>query len=40
MPRHGDPLDGDIDVSAVYLAGFEVPVANPITQADVDEFIS
>jgi len=32
-------LDSDIDASAIYLAGFEVPDANPITQADIDEFI-
>jgi hypothetical protein len=35
----GGVLDGDIDASAVYLAGFEVPDANPITQAEIDEFI-
>src|SRR5215472_1769342 len=33
------PLDSDIDASAVHLAGFEVPGANPVTQADIDEFI-
>ena len=35
----GRVLDSDIDASAVYLAGFEVPDANPITQADIDELI-
>jgi hypothetical protein len=35
----GRVLDSDIDAEAVYLAGFEVPDANPITPADVDEFI-
>lgn len=35
----GRELDSDIDASAVNLAGFEVPAANPITQADIDEFI-
>lgn len=35
----GHVLDSDIDASGVYLAGFEVPDANPITQADIDEFI-
>jgi hypothetical protein len=35
----GRVLDSDIDASAVYLAGFEVPHTNPISQADNDEFI-
>jgi hypothetical protein len=35
----GQVLDSDIDASAVYLAGFDVPDPNPITQADIDEFI-
>jgi hypothetical protein len=35
----GRVLDSDIDASAVYLAGFQVPAANPITQRDIDEFI-
>jgi hypothetical protein len=35
----GRVLDSDIDASAVYLAGFEVPDATPITQADIEGFI-
>jgi hypothetical protein len=35
----GRPLDTDIDPCAIRLAGFEVPVVNPITQEDVREFV-
>ncbi len=35
----GRELDSDIDASGVRLAGFEVAAANPITQADIEEFI-
>ncbi|WP_207400994.1 DUF6928 family protein [Actinomadura roseirufa] len=34
----GRRRDTDIDAEAVRLLGFPVPVANPITQADVQEF--
>lgn len=35
----GKIQDTDIDAFQVPLAGFQVPVANPITQADVQEFM-
>jgi hypothetical protein len=35
----GRPLDTDIDPFAIRLAGFEVPVVNPITQEEVQEFV-
>lgn len=35
----GRPADTDIDAKAVALIRFEVPPENPITQADIDEFM-
>ncbi|GAA2124103.1 hypothetical protein GCM10009727_11220 [Actinomadura napierensis] len=35
----GRPRDTDIDAEAIRLLGFPVPVADPITEADVREFI-
>jgi hypothetical protein len=35
----GRPAESDVDACAVPLTGFEVPSANPITQADMDEFL-
>ena len=35
----GQPMASDIDADAVELTGFEVPPANPVTTAEVEEFI-
>ena len=35
----GPPAETDIEAEAVRLIGFEVTPANPITQADIDEFV-
>lgn len=35
----GRPAETDIDAEAIALIKFEVPPANPITQADIDEFV-
>ena len=37
--QSGRPAESDVDAEAVTLLGFEVPSANPITQADMDEFL-
>ncbi len=35
----GRQLDSDVDASAVQLTGCEVPSANPIATADIEEFV-
>ena len=35
----GPPAETDVEASAVRLIGFEVAPTNPITPADIDEFV-